>query len=320
MMPDTIEVVIAASTRMFGNLLQRDLLRDEADDQRIDARDRAGLGRGEHAGQDAADDDQRCEQAGPCRSDRMPQRAQIEARRHLAQLRILRVIGVELHGRHQREADQDAGDDAAEEQPADRDLRDRAIDDHRHARRDDRAHRPGGRDQGGGEARLVAGLLHRRDDDRSDRRRVGGRRAGDAGHHHAADDRGVREPGAEMADQRAREIDELPADAARRHDRAGKDEVGHRQQREGVELREHFLREQRHHHVAQHRHADEADQRDRQQDRDADQHHAEQRREQEGDHGAATSGGSSSGSGGGNSPVRRRTTTNSRYTLPRIIP
>ena len=87
--------------------------------------------------------------------------------------------------------------------------------------------------------------------------------------HHAGDDRGMREAGAEMADQRAREIDQLLADAARRHDRAGEDEIGHRQQREGIELAEHLLREQRHHELGQQCDADEADQRDAQQDRDA---------------------------------------------------
>ena len=179
------------------------------------------------------------------------------------------MIGVELDGDHQRDADQDARNDAAEEQPADRDLRDRAVDHHRHARRNDRAHRSGGGDQRGGEARLVARLLHGRDQDRADRRGVGRRGAGHARHHHAADDRGMGEPGAKMADQRAREIDQLLADAARRHDRAGENEIGHRQQREGIELAEHLLREQRHDDVGQQRHADEADQRNGEQDRDA---------------------------------------------------
>ncbi len=266
-------MVIAASTRMRDQVGEPDLALDEiADDERIDASDDAGLGRGEDARQDAAHDDERRKQPGPGRAHRAPQGAEIEAAGDFAQLRIVRMIGVELHGDHQRDADQDPRDDPAEEQAADRDLRDRAVDHHGHARRDDRPDGAGGRDQGGGKPGLVAGLLHGRDDDRADRRCVRGGRARHAGDRHAGDDRGMREAGAEMADQRAREIDQLPADPARRHDRSGEDEIGHRQQREGIELGEHLLRKQRHHEFGQHRDPDEADQRDAQQDRNPDQH------------------------------------------------
>ena len=230
------------------------------------------------------------------------------------------MIGVELDGDHQRQTDQDAGNDPPEEKPADRDLRDGAIDHHRHARRNDRSHRSGGRDEGCGEARLVAGLLHGRDENRRDRRGVGRGRSRDTRHHHAAHDRGMRKPSPKMPDQRAREIDKLLADAPRGHDRAGENEIGHRQQREGIELAEHLLSEQRHDDSGQHRHADEADQRNGNEDRDAQQHHAEEGREQKRDHSGVTSGGSSSGSGAGSSPASRRMTTSKRYTLPRIIP
>ena len=127
-------------------------------------------------------------------------------------------------------------------------------------------------------------------------------------------------PARKCPTKRAREIDKLLADAARGHDRAGENEIGHRQKREGIELAEHLLREERHDDFGQHRHADEADQRNGNEDRDAQQHHAEQGREQKRDHGVVTSGGSSSGSGAGSSPASRRMTTNRRYTLPRIIP
>src|ERR1700752_967128 len=127
----------------------------------------------------------------------------------------------------------------------------------------------------------------------------------------------MRKTGTEMTDERAGEIDKLLADAACRHDRAGEDEVGHCEQRERVELPEHLLGEERHHELRQDRDADEADQRNAEQDRDADKHRPEQERQQEGDHIAASSGG---GSAGGGSPATRRNTTNSRYTLPMIIP
>jgi hypothetical protein len=56
----------------------------------------------------------------------------------------------------------------------------------------------------------------------------------------------MREPGPQVTDQRAREVDKLFADASRGHDRAGKNEIGHRQERERIELGKHFLREERH--------------------------------------------------------------------------
>jgi hypothetical protein len=68
------------------------------------------------------------------------------------------------------------------------------------------------------------------------------------------------EPCAKMPHQRTREVNELLADAARSHDRAGKNEIGHRQKREGIELAEHLLRKERHDDIGQHRHADKANQ------------------------------------------------------------
>ena len=173
--------------------------------------------------------------------------AQIEASGDRPQLRIIRMVGVELHRDHQRESDQDSRDDSAEEQAADRNLRDRSIDDHDHAGRDDRPDCARSRDQRCRKSGLVAGLLHRRDGDRGDGRRVGRGRAGDAGDRHARHDGGMREAGAEMANQRARKVNELPADSTGRHDRSGQNEIGHCQQREGIELREHLLCEERHH-------------------------------------------------------------------------
>ncbi len=116
-----------------------------------------------------------------------------------------------------------------------------------------------------------------------------------------------------MTDQRARKIDQLLADSAGRHDRPGQDEIRHRQERKGIELPEHLLREQRHHELWQQRDPDEADQGDAKQDRDPDHHRREKKRKEEGDHGAVDS-------GGGGSPAMRRRTTKSRYTLPITIP
>src|SRR5262249_15982846 len=115
-------------------------------------------------------------------------------------------------------------------------------------------------------------------------------------------------------------IDKLLADASRRHDRTGEYEIRHRQQREGIKLAKHLLGKQRHDDVGQQGHADEADERNGNEDWNAQQHDAEQSREQKRYHGVATSGASSSPAGVGSWPPRRLTTTNARYMLPRIMP
>ena len=110
-----------------------------ADDEGIQARHYAGLGRGKDAAQDAAEDDD-AGRAAPARP-RAPsaQRAPLESAMHHPQLRVVGVVGVHLHLRHQEEPDQQAGNDAAEEQAADGNLRDGAVNHHRHAGRDDGA-------------------------------------------------------------------------------------------------------------------------------------------------------------------------------------
>ncbi len=94
----------------------------------------------------------------------------------------------------------------------------------------------------------------------------------------------MREPCAQITDQHAREIDQLLAHAARGHQYAGENEERQREQRIGVELREGLLREQRQHDAGLRRDADEADESNAQQDRDADQHHAEQQAKHQPDH------------------------------------
>ena len=91
-------------------------------------------------------------------------------------------------------------------------------------------------------------------------------------------------PGAQVADQHAREIDQLLAHAAGGHQRSGEDEERQREQRVGIELREALLREHRHHHAGLGGDSDEADERDAQQDRDADQHRRQQQPEHHPDH------------------------------------
>src|SRR5215475_161132 len=128
------------------------------------------------------------------------------------------------------------------------------------------------------------------------------------------------EPCSKVTNQRTRKVDELPADTSGGHDGAGKNEIWHRQQREGIELTEHLLCEERHNNFGQQCHPNEADQCNGYENWDTQQHHAQQGGEQERDHGAVTSGGSSLGSRDGSSPKNLRMTTNKRYALPRTIP
>ena len=176
-----------------------------------------------------------------------------ERRARLA-LRQRRVRGQErqcVDRRHQGEADHDPGDHAGHEQPADRHAGHRAVDDHRHRRRDDRADQRRAADDAGGEPRRVALLLHRRDHDRADGGGLRRRRARHVGHHHARHDRSVAEAAAQVADDGLSELDQRAAQAPVAHQRAGQDEIGHRQQAEVVEDGEHPLHEQRRREVGQ---------------------------------------------------------------------
>ena len=187
---------------------------------------------------------------------------------------------IEVDDDHQADADQDAGHDAAQEQPADGNVGHRAVDDHRHARRDDRADGSGAGDQGGGEAGLVAMVLHRGHQDRSDRRRICDRRTGNAGEHHARHHRRVTQSAAPVADDGFRELDEPLRNAAGRNQLAGEDEIGQRQQAEVVQHREHLLREQRRHEAGRREDAGESDHAHDQQDRHAQRDQREQQDEE----------------------------------------
>ena len=91
------------------------------------------------------------------------------------------------------------------------------------------------------QSRGCSRALELRDQHAGGRRAIGHRRAGDAGQEHVADDRGLGEAAADMADQGAGEAEQALADAALVHQRAGQGEQRDRQQREGLQAGDHAL-------------------------------------------------------------------------------
>ena len=133
------------------HLRERHVLVDEhRDEERVDGAHRRRLGRREDAGVDAADDDDD-RAAGP-RCSRGTSRQRSPQRR----LRLARVV-VLARAPPGREAEQrrehEAGDDAGDEQRADRRVGRDRVHHHHDRRRDQDAERAGGRDDAGAEAR-----------------------------------------------------------------------------------------------------------------------------------------------------------------------
>ena len=128
----------------------------------------------------------------------------------------------------------------AEEQPADRDVAGRAVD-HRHdAGRDQVGHGRGAGDQRGGEGAVVALAVHLGRDGAAQHRDVGGRGARDAGEEHAEQGDDLRQPAAQMTDQRLRQAHHPLRDVGRGHQLADQQEERHREQRLGIDAVEHL--------------------------------------------------------------------------------
>ena len=170
---------------------------------------------------------------------------------------------------HEGEPHDDARQDAADQQRADRDADGRAVDHHQDRRRDHDAHGRGAGGEADREALVVAALDHRRVEDAAERRGVGRAAAGDARQEHADDDVHMREPAAQVADHRHGELDEPLGDAADRHHAAGEEEERQRQQREAVDAVEHLLHRDGQRQALLVDHQDRGD-RERERDRDAD--------------------------------------------------
>ncbi len=136
-----------------------------------------------------------------------------------------------------------AGDEAAEEQRADRDVAHHAVDHERQRRRDDRPERGGRRGDADREFGVVAVVLHRLDFDGAETGGVRDRGAGHAGEDHRAEDVHMGETAAHPAAGRHREIIDAVGDPGRIHQIAGEDEERHRQQRKTVEAAGHAVQD-----------------------------------------------------------------------------
>ncbi len=136
---------------------------------------------------------------------------------------------------HQPDADHQTRRGTAQEQPTDRSIADRAINDchdrWRHHRRDGRA----GGDQRRRKGRRITLVAHRRHEHGADSDRVGGGGARDAAEDHARHRHDMRQPAAQMADHRLGQRDQPRGDARRRHQLADQQEERDRQQRQFVD-------------------------------------------------------------------------------------
>ncbi len=136
-----------------------------------------------------------------------------------------RLVG---HDRHLRRGHQQAGDDAAEEEVADRGIGDERIDDHRDRRRDDRPDDGGHGGQRRRIARRVLAVLgHHHLHHLAGAGGIGDGRAGHAGEDDALHDVDVRKAAAEPADDGVAEAQQALGHRADVHQLRGQDEQRH---------------------------------------------------------------------------------------------
>ena len=147
------------------------------------------------------------------------------------------VVAVRLDGvdRHLGERHQQARNDAAEEQVADRGVRDQRIEHHRDRRRDDRPdHRRRRRDRRRIAHRIAVVARHHVDADAPGAGEVGDRRARHAGEDDALRDVDVAEAAAEAPDQHVAEAQQVVGHLADVHQLGGEQEQRHREQHVAV--------------------------------------------------------------------------------------
>ncbi len=171
------------------------------------------------------------------------------------------------------------GNDARDEQRADRRVGGDRIHHHDDRRRDQDAERTRGRDDARAEARRKALLDHRRQDDRADRDDGRRRTAGHRGEQRAGHDAGEPEPAGPVPDHRRGEVDHPPRDAAVGEEVAGEDEERDRHDLElldaGEELQRHRFDRHRGHREQVREHGEA----ERDRDRHPGEHQAEEQRE-----------------------------------------
>ena len=247
---------------------------EHADQDRVEHRDRAGLGGREDAVADADDDEHRDRE----RPERVAERAAELG--HAGELGAQRLVaappGDDPGDDHQRGGEQQAGHDAADEQAPDRDVGDVAVDDQADRGRDQRRDDRRARGDDGGEGRAVVRLHHLRAEDLREHRRVGRGRGGQAAEQGGEHGAHLRQRAGHVADQRVGQGQQPPGDAGLVHDRAGEHEERDRQQRIGVGGAHHLLHEDVERHLAvdqeERQRADGDRERDRRLEREQHQH------------------------------------------------
>jgi hypothetical protein len=132
--------------------------------------------------------------------------------------RIVAILRDDSVDDHLGQAEQQAGDDAADEQEADRSVGDQRVEHHRDRRRDDRGyHRRGGGDRSRIAARILVIARHHVDDDAAHAGDIGDGGARDAAEDHTLHHGDMAEPAAEAADQRVAEAQQPVRHAADAH-------------------------------------------------------------------------------------------------------
>ena len=154
---------------------------------------------------------------------------------------------------HEREAHEDTRQNACEEQVADRDLRQEAVDHHDDARRNDGTNNGRGRAYGGRECRIEAALPHCLDLDEPEARCIRLRHTGHGGEDHAGHHVAVSESAADVPDEGMGKAENAIRDTGGVEQLACENEQRDRQQREAVDTRRHALHHdgERHHWIHQ---------------------------------------------------------------------
>ncbi len=166
--------------------------------------------------------------------------------------RLARIV-VLARAPPRRQAEQrrehEPGDDAGDEQRADRCIGRDRIHHHHDRRRDEDAQRTGRRDDAGAEARREALLDHRRQEDRADRDDRRRRAARHGGEQRAGHDARQPETAVPVADHRRGEVDHPSRDAAVGQEVAGEDEERDRHDLEPLDAGEELERDRLDRHV-----------------------------------------------------------------------
>ena len=209
-----------------------------SDQRRRHRADGCGLRRVGEPAEDAADDHDRDQQG----------RRRPQDRRHPLPRGLIVGLGIIVDISHQRDDDAEhrrqdhARHDAGNQHVADGHLRQHAVDDEHHRRRNDRPEHAAIGGQSRRKGLVVALLFHLRHHDLRHDRDLRGRRAQDGGDEHVGEDVDVGQPTLQRADKGHRHVDDASRNAAAVHDLADQDEQRYGDQAIAVDTAEQLQR------------------------------------------------------------------------------